>query len=63
MGTSPPVPTDPALSQLYTTYQSGMAAWEKIFQLLDITPDLTDPAEAFPLERIREDRFEDVSFA
>ncbi len=26
------------LSQLYTTYQSGMAALEKIFQLLDVTP-------------------------
>ncbi len=28
------------LSQLYTTYQSGMAALEKIFQLLDVEPDL-----------------------
>ena len=27
------------LSQLYTTYQSGMAALEKIFQLLDTAPD------------------------
>ena len=27
------------LSQLYTTYQSGMAALEKIFQLLDVTPE------------------------
>jgi ATP-binding cassette subfamily B protein len=52
------------LSQLYTTYQSGMAALEKIFQLLDITPDLTDRAGALELERIRgEVRFEDVSFA
>ena len=52
------------LSQLYTTYQSGMAALEKIFQLLDITPDLTDRAGAKVLERIRgEVRFEDVSFA
>jgi ATP-binding cassette subfamily B protein len=52
------------LSQLYTTYQSGMAALEKIFQLLDITPDLTDRAGAIALERIRgEVRFEDVSFA
>jgi ABC-type multidrug transport system fused ATPase/permease subunit len=52
------------LSQLYTTYQSGMAALEKIFQLLDITPDLTDRAGATRLERIRgEVRFEDVSFA
>ncbi len=52
------------LSQLYTTYQSGMAALEKIFQLLDITPDLTDRAAATRLDRIRgEVRFEDVSFA
>ncbi len=52
------------LSQLYTTYQSGMAALEKIFQLLDIAPDLTDRAGALELERIRgEVRFEDVSFA
>jgi ABC-type multidrug transport system fused ATPase/permease subunit len=52
------------LSQLYTTYQSGMAALEKIFQLLDVTPALTDRPGASALERIRgEVRFEDVSFA
>jgi len=52
------------LSQLYTTYQSGMAALEKIFQLLDVTPDLTDREGATRLDRIRgEVRFEDVSFA
>ena len=52
------------LSQLYTTYQSGMAALEKIFQLLDEQPDLTDRRDAAPLGRIRgEVRFEDVSFA
>jgi ABC-type multidrug transport system fused ATPase/permease subunit len=52
------------LSQLYTTYQSGMAALEKIFQLLDVTPDLTDRPGATALERIRgEVRFEGVSFA
>ncbi len=52
------------LSQLYTTYQSGMAALEKIFQLLDVTPDLTDREGAIALDRIRgEVRFEDVSFA
>ena len=28
------------LSQLYTTYQSGMAALDKIFELLDEQPDL-----------------------
>ena len=52
------------LSQLYTTYQSGMAALEKIFQLLDVAPDLSDAPGAIALERIRgEVRFEDVSFA
>ncbi len=52
------------LSQLYTTYQSGMAALEKIFQLLDVKPDLSDRVGATHLDRIRgEVRFEDVSFA
>jgi ABC-type multidrug transport system fused ATPase/permease subunit len=52
------------LSQLYATYQSGMAALEKIFQLLDVRPTLTDRPNPFELERIRgEVRFEDVSFA
>jgi ABC-type multidrug transport system fused ATPase/permease subunit len=52
------------LSQLYATYQSGMAALEKIFQLLDVRPDLTDRRDAIEIERIRgEVRFEDVSFA
>jgi ABC-type multidrug transport system fused ATPase/permease subunit len=51
------------LSQVYTTYQSGMAALDKIFELLDVTPELTDPPDAIELERIRgEIRFEDVSF-
>ncbi len=52
------------LSQLYTTYQSGMAALEKIFQLLDVEPDLTDRPDALELPRIEgEIRFEDVAFA
>jgi ABC-type multidrug transport system fused ATPase/permease subunit len=52
------------LSQLYATYQSGMAALEKIFQLLDEQPDLTDRADAVELERIvGEVDFDDVSFA
>ncbi|HEY5261016.1 MAG TPA: ABC transporter ATP-binding protein [Solirubrobacteraceae bacterium] len=52
------------LSQLYTTYQSGMAALEKIFQLLDVKPELTDKPGANELQRIRgEVNFEDVSFA
>ncbi len=52
------------LSQLYATYQSGMAALEKIFQLLDVRPDLTDREDALELGRIRgEVSFDDVSFA
>jgi ABC-type multidrug transport system fused ATPase/permease subunit len=51
------------LSQVYTTYQSGMAALDKIFELLDVAPELTDRPDAIELERIRgEIRFEDVSF-
>jgi len=52
------------LSQLYTTYQSGMAALEKIFQLLDVRPDLQDSPGAADLPRIAgEISFEGVSFA
>jgi ABC-type multidrug transport system fused ATPase/permease subunit len=52
------------LSQLYTTYQSGMAALEKIFQLLDTEPTLEDSPDATALGPIRgEVRFEDVSFS
>ncbi|MHB8242483.1 MAG: ABC transporter ATP-binding protein [Solirubrobacteraceae bacterium] len=52
------------LSQLYATYQSGMAALEKIFQLLDERPDLEDRPDALVLGRIRgEVTFEDVTFA
>ena len=51
------------LSQLYTTYQSGMAALDKIFELLDEQPDLVDAPNAVELPSIRgELRFEDVSF-
>ncbi len=52
------------LSQVYTTYQSGMAALDKIFELLDVEPSLTDAADATDLPQVRgEIRFEDVSFA
>jgi ABC-type multidrug transport system fused ATPase/permease subunit len=51
------------LSQLYTTYQSGMAALDKIFELLDEAPELSDVEGAVSLPRIRgELRFDDVSF-
>jgi len=52
------------LSQLYTTYQSGMAALDKIFQLLDEDPDLGDAEDAKELPPLRgEIRFEGVSFS
>ncbi len=52
------------LSQLYTTYQSGMAALEKIFQLLDTPPTLEDSPGASALGAIRGDVcFDGVSFA
>jgi ATP-binding cassette subfamily B protein len=51
------------LSQLYTTYQSGMAALDKIFELLDEQPELTDAPAAVELPRLRgEVRFDHVSF-
>jgi ABC-type multidrug transport system fused ATPase/permease subunit len=52
------------LSQLYTTYQSGMAALDKIFDLLDEEPDVRDAEQAIDLPEIRgEIVFDDVSFA
>jgi ATP-binding cassette, subfamily B, bacterial len=51
------------LSQLYTTYQSGMAALDKIFGLLDEEPELTDAPGAIDLPPIRGSlQFDDVSF-
>jgi ATP-binding cassette subfamily B protein len=52
------------LSQLYTTYQAGMAALDKIFELLDERPDLLDAPDAIELPAVRgEIRFDDVTFA
>ena len=52
------------LSQLYTTYQAGMAALDKIFDLLDEEPDLQDAPDAVELPHLRgEIRFEDMSFS
>jgi ABC-type multidrug transport system fused ATPase/permease subunit len=51
------------LSQLYTTYQSGMAALDKIFELLDEQPDVVDAPDAIDLPSIRgELSFDEVSF-
>jgi ATP-binding cassette, subfamily B, bacterial len=52
------------LSNLYSTYQQGAAALEKIFSLLDTKPDMRDRADARAVERLRGDiEFEDVSFS
>ena len=51
------------LSQLYTTYQSGMAALDKIFGLLAEAPEITDAPDAATLPRVDgELRFDHVSF-
>src|SRR4051812_47707854 len=51
------------LSQLYTTYQAGMAALDKIFDLLDEEPDLEDKPGALELPELRGHiQFEDVTF-
>jgi ABC-type multidrug transport system fused ATPase/permease subunit len=41
------------LSQLYTTYQQGMAALDKIFDLLDTRPDMTDKEGALDPRPLR----------
>jgi ATP-binding cassette subfamily B protein len=41
------------LSQLYTTYQQGMAALDKIFDLLDTAPDMVDAPDATDLGTIQ----------
>jgi ATP-binding cassette subfamily B protein len=52
------------LSQLYTTYQAGMAALDKVFELLDEEPDLIERPDAADLPTVRgEIRFDDVSFS
>jgi ATP-binding cassette subfamily B protein len=52
------------ISQLYTTYQQGMAALDKIFDLLDTEPEMVDRADAIDPGRLRgEIALEDVSFS
>ena len=51
------------LSQLYTTYQSGMAALDKIFGLLAEAPEIVDAPDATELGQIAgELTFDQVSF-
>ncbi|MEK6273111.1 MAG: ABC transporter ATP-binding protein [Actinomycetota bacterium] len=52
------------ISQLYTTYQQGMAALDKIFDLLDTRPDLVDKPDAVDPARLRgEVQLDDVWFS
>ena len=52
------------ISQLYTTYQQGMAALDKIFDLLDTEPDLTDRPGALDPGKLRgEIELQGVSFS
>jgi ABC-type multidrug transport system fused ATPase/permease subunit len=41
------------ISQLYTTYQQGMAALDKIFDLLDTAPDMVDAPDALDPGQLR----------
>jgi ATP-binding cassette subfamily B protein len=52
------------ISQLYTTYQQGMAALDKIFDLLDTRPDMVDKPDAVDPARLRgEVELHDVWFS
>jgi ABC-type multidrug transport system fused ATPase/permease subunit len=52
-----------SLSQVYTTYQAGMAALDKIFELLDEEPDVSDAPDAVDLPPLHgEIEFDHVSF-
>jgi len=52
------------LAQRYNVFQATMAASERIFELLDLEPDLMDAPDAQPLPPVRGDvLFDNVSFA
>ncbi len=52
------------ISQLYTTYQQGMAALDKIFDLLDTRPDMVDKPHAVDPATLRgEVQLDDVWFS
>ncbi|OLE36933.1 MAG: ABC transporter [Actinobacteria bacterium 13_1_20CM_3_68_9] len=52
------------ISQLYTTYQQGMAALDKIFDLLETQPDMVDQPDALDPGRLRgEIELDHVSFS
>ncbi len=52
------------LSEKYNILQSAMASSERIFGLLDTTPQITDPVDPYPIPRVPgEVVFEGVSFS
>ena len=52
------------LSQLYATYQQGMAALDKVFELLDTKPDMVDAANAIDPGQLKgEIEMDDVWFS
>ncbi|PQJ33808.1 ABC transporter ATP-binding protein [Salinibacter sp. 10B] len=52
------------VSRLYTTFNSAAGATERLFELLDTTPELQDAPDAFSLPRLQgRVRFEAVTFA
>ncbi len=52
------------IANLYNTIQSAIAGAERVFEILDETPEIQDVPDARPLERIRGDViFDDVCFS
>lgn len=52
-----------AFSGLYSQFQSALGATERLFELLDLQPDLADAPQAYPMPLINgRVRFEKVSF-
>jgi ATP-binding cassette subfamily B protein len=51
------------LANLYNTIQAALAGAERVFEIIDASPEMQDAPDAFPLERIHGDvRFEHVNF-
>lgn len=52
-----------AFSGLYSQFQSALGATERLFELLDLQPDITDAPNAYPIPLIKgQVQFETVSF-
>jgi len=52
------------IANLYTSIQSALAGAERVFEILDEVPELSDAPDAMPLEQVRgEVAFHDVCFA